>query len=83
MAQAADLPILPQPDGLPVEGPGHAMRTPLTALSAALALLGAGVGGPLDGDAAALLDIAERNCRALARVIEDEFPHAGEGGGAR
>ncbi len=66
---------------MPAEGPGHAMRTPLTALSAALALLGAGVGGALPGEAAHLLAIAERNCRTLARVIEDQYPSDGQPGG--
>lgn len=56
--------------GLPEEGLGHALRTPLTALHGALGLLGAGVVGDLPPDAHRLVSIALSNCSMLEAVVE-------------
>lgn len=55
---------------LPVEGIGHALRTPLTAMEGALRLLDAGLAGDLPAAAHNLVDMALRNCTTLEAVVE-------------
>ncbi len=66
---------------LPQEGPAQLARSTFTALSGALALLGAGLGGELPAGAEQLLAIARRNCALLERVIEQQYPSDPKQGG--
>lgn len=49
----------------------HELRTPLTAIHASLGLLSGGAAGPLDGDAAEMVAIAQRNSERLLRLVND------------
>ena len=49
----------------------HEVRTPLTSIHGALALLMAGVGGELNERGQKLLDVASRNSQRLVRLVSD------------
>lgn len=49
----------------------HEVRTPLTSIHGALALLGAGLGGPLNERGRKLLEVACRNTERLVRFVTD------------
>jgi PAS domain S-box-containing protein len=49
----------------------HELRTPLTSISGSLGLLQAGALGVLPDKAAAMVDIAHKNCARLVRMIND------------
>uniref|UniRef100_A0A7C4CD05 histidine kinase n=1 Tax=candidate division WOR-3 bacterium TaxID=2052148 RepID=A0A7C4CD05_UNCW3 len=49
----------------------HELRTPLTALSESLNLIAESASGRLQGTAAGLLEVAVRNCKRLAELIND------------
>jgi PAS domain S-box-containing protein len=49
----------------------HELRTPLTSISGSLGLLQAGALGILPDKAAAMVDIAHKNCGRLVRMIND------------
>lgn len=49
----------------------HELRTPLTAIHASLGLLAGGAAGPLEGDAAEMVAIAQRNSERLLRLVND------------
>jgi len=49
----------------------HELRTPLTSIMGYLELLGAGEGGPLTDDQAALVEVVARNSHRLLTLIED------------
>lgn len=60
----------------------HELRTPLTSIKGALRLLKSGTLGPLAGEAASVLDIADRNSDRLLTIVNDildlEKIHAGK-----
>ncbi|MEO0077475.1 MAG: ATP-binding protein [candidate division WOR-3 bacterium] len=49
----------------------HELRTPLTALSESLNLIAERIRSQPDGDKTSLLEVAVRNCRRLAELIDD------------
>ncbi len=49
----------------------HELRTPLTSIGGALGLLLGGAAGPLDERGRTLVDLAQRNCDRLGRLIND------------
>lgn len=49
----------------------HELRTPLTSIRGALGLVGSGAVGELPAKAQPLVDIAEKNCDRLVRLIND------------
>ncbi|HSB60477.1 MAG TPA: HAMP domain-containing sensor histidine kinase, partial [Vicinamibacteria bacterium] len=49
----------------------HELKTPLTSIHGALGLVSTGVGTQLPGEARRLLDIAYRNSRRLARLVDN------------
>ncbi len=49
----------------------HELRTPLTSISASLALLKSGSLPQMSGTAGDLIGIAERNCIALKKIVDD------------
>ncbi|MEZ5660806.1 MAG: PAS domain-containing sensor histidine kinase [Burkholderiaceae bacterium] len=50
---------------------GHELRTPLTVVSGALEAMGAGMAGALDPTMLELVEMGQRNCTRLRRLIEN------------
>lgn len=49
----------------------HELRTPLTSIRGSIGLLAGGAAGPMAPPAKALLDVANKNCDRLVRLIND------------
>ncbi|WP_229518578.1 PAS domain S-box protein [Massilia sp. PAMC28688] len=49
----------------------HELRTPLTSIRGSLGLLAGGAAGAMPGTAKTLLDVANKNCARLVRLIND------------
>lgn len=49
----------------------HELRTPLTSMRASLSLLKSGAAGPVEGEVQELVDIAQRHCERLVRLVSD------------